>query len=319
MPGQFEFDIRYGGSSRRRDEEEPMRLLVLGDFSGKPPAERPPLASRPIARVDPDNLEEVMRRWRPRLTVAGVVIPFEELDDFHPDRLYARLDTFQVLREERTNPQPASDALLGRLLGKPAESPAPPAAAPAKGLEALIQNIVAPHIVKDTSEQTRTYLAGVDAAIEERMRALLHDPAFQSLESAWRGVRWLIANLELDENLQLHLFDVTREELLTDIVGAKGQLAQTAVHNALIDRWRNVPGGQGWSALVALFEFGPADASVGLLAALGMLARSAGAPLVADAEWTLASDQAATFANWQALRQSEVAPWIALGAPRILL
>jgi predicted component of type VI protein secretion system len=70
------------------------------------------------------------------------------------------------------------------------------------------------------------------------MRALL-DPAFQSMEAAWRGVRWLIANLELDQ-LQLHLFDVTREELLADIVSAE-ELAQTNLYRAVVDRSRNVP------------------------------------------------------------------------------
>ena len=31
-------------------------------------------------------------------------IPFEQIDDFHPDRLYARLDLFQGLRQARANP-----------------------------------------------------------------------------------------------------------------------------------------------------------------------------------------------------------------------
>src|SRR5262249_17869346 len=124
---------------------------------------------------------------------------------------------------------------------------------------------------------------------------------------------------ELDENLQLHLFDVTRDELLADFVAARGQVAQTAAHDALIDRWRNVPGSQGWSAFVALTDFGPADASVGLLGALGLIARAAGAPLLAGAEWALAADDAGAFANWQALRRSQIASSIALGVPRILL
>ena len=319
MPSPFEFEMRFGGGSRRRDDDDPMRLLVVGDFSGKPADQRPPLASRPTLRVDADNLDEVMRRSRPQLSLPAGEIRFDEIDDFHPDRLYARLDLFQTLRQARTNPPSGSDALLGRLLGKPAESAAAPAVQPGTGLEALIERVVAPHIVKDTSEQTKTYVIAVDSATSEQMRALLHHPAFQSLESAWRGVRWLIANLELDEHLQLHLFDATRDELLADFVSARGQVAQTAVHDALIDRWRNVPGGQGWSALFALIDFGPSDASVGLLAALGLIAREAGAPLLAGAEWALAADPAGSFAAWQALRRSEVAPWIALAAPRILL
>ena len=174
------------------------------------------------------------------------------MDDFHPDRLYARLDLFQALRQARATPPAGSDELLGRLLGKPDEPGAAAATVPAGGLDALIHEIVAPHIVKDTSAQDKPYLAAVDAAIAEQMRSLLHDPAFQSLEEAWRGLRWLISSLELDETLQLHLFDVTREELLADVVAAQGKVAQTGVYRALVDRWRNVPGGERWSALVGL-------------------------------------------------------------------
>src|SRR6185295_8893384 len=210
MPARLEFDVSLGRTGRRRDAGEPMRLLILGDFSGKAAAERPPLASRPTQRVDVDNLDDVVKRLLPRLTVPAGEVRFEQIDDFHPDRLYARLDLFEALRQARAKPPSDSDDLLGRLLGKPAEPGARPAAARASGLDALIHDIVAPHIVKDTSAQTKPYLAAVDAAIAEQMRTLLHAPAFQSLEAAWRGVRWMISSLELDENLQLHLFDVTR-------------------------------------------------------------------------------------------------------------
>jgi type VI secretion system protein ImpC len=319
VPARLEFDLGFGRSGRRRDDSEPMRLLVVGDFSGKAVAERAPLASRPTHRVDVDNLDDVVQRLLPRLTVAAGEIRFKQIDDFHPDRLYDRLDLFETLRQARAKPPAGSDDLLGRLLGKPPESGAGPAAAPASGLDALIRDIVAPHIVKDTSAQTKPYLAAVDAAIAEQMRTLLHGPAFQSLEAAWRGVRWLISSLELDENLQLHLFDVTREELLADIVAAQGKLAQTGLYRALVDRWRNVAGGEGWSALVGLIHFGPSDADIGLLAALGLLASQAGGPLLADADLTLAGADASALAGWQALRRSEAAPWIGLAAPRVLL
>jgi type VI secretion system protein ImpC len=124
--------------------------------------------------------------------------------------------------------------------------------------------------------------------------------------------------LELDENLQLHLFDVTREELLADLVGAQGKLAQSGLYRALVDRWR-VPGGQGWSVLVGLIDFGPSKSDIGLLAALGLIASNAGGPLLAGADWTLTGDDASALAGWYALRRSEAAPWIGLAAPRVLL
>jgi type VI secretion system protein ImpC len=318
MPGRLEFDVSFGRTGRPRDDGEPMRLLVLGDFTGRAVADRRPLAERPTQQVDIDNIDDVARRLEPRIHVPAGEIRFAQIDDFHPDRLYARLDLFRALRQARTNPPSPDTGDLGRLLGKPVEPSAAPAA-PAGGLDALVRNIVAPYIVRDTSAQTGAYLAAVDAAIAEQMRSLLHDPAFQSIEAAWRGVRWLISSLELDERLQLHLFDVTREEMLADIVAAQGKLAQTGLYRALVDRWRNVPGSEGWSALAVLIDFGPSDGDIGLLAALGLIASQAGGPLLAGADPALAGGDASALAGWQALRRSEAARWIGLGAPRVLL
>jgi type VI secretion system protein ImpC len=315
----LEFNVGFGRTRTPREESEPMRLLVLGDFSGKAPEDRPPLATRPTQRVDIDNLEDVMQRLRPRLTVPAGTISFDQIDDFHPDRLYARLDLFQGVRQARANPPGADDDTLGRLLGKPTEPTAAPIATTASGLDALIRNIVAPHVVKDTSAQSRPHLAAVDAASAQQMRTLLHDPAFQSLEAAWRGVRWLVSSLELDENLQLHLFDVTRDELLRDIVAAQAQIAQTGLHRTLVDRSRDAPDAPGWSALIGLFHFGPSGTDIGLLAALGLIASHAGGPLLAGADSALAGDDGEALAAWQTLRRSEVARWIGLAAPRVLL
>jgi type VI secretion system protein ImpC len=292
---------------------------VLGDFRAGAAAERPPLASRPTQQVDVDTLDAAVRRMKPSLNVPAGEIRFEQIDDFHPDRLYARLDVFKALREKRAAP-PEADEDIGRLLGKtPAPEATKPAPAAAGGLDALIRDAIAPHIVKDTSTQTKAYVAAVDSAIAEQMRALLHHAAFQSLEAAWRGVHWLVSRLELDENLQLHLFDVSRTELLADLAEAKGQVANTGIYRALVDRWRNVPGAHGWSAFVTLTRFGPSNADIGLLAALGLVASQAGAPILGDADELLAGDNDAVLEGWRALRHSEAAPWIALAAPRILL
>jgi type VI secretion system protein ImpC len=320
MPARMEFNFDLGRTEAPRDtlrsnDGAPMRLLVLGDFSGRAAADRPPLASRPTHRVDVDNLDDTLRRLAPRVSLPAGELRFEEMEDFHPDALYARFDLFDALRQARAKP-PASG---GDLLGSSAAVAAPASAAPATGLDAFIQSIVAPHIVPDTSAQTKSYTNAVDAAIAEQMRKLLHESAFQRIEAAWRGVQWLIANAELDEDLQLHLFDVTRDELLADVVAANGQLTQTGLYRALADRWRNVPGGQSWSALVGLYRFGAGDTDVGLLAALGLIAAQAGGPLLAEADPALANTEAVQLAGWQALRRSEAAPSIGLAAPRLLL
>lgn len=315
MPERFEFDLGLGRSSRGRRETEPLRLLVLGDFSGKAPGEREPLGNRPTRRVDFDNADAVLRQMAPRVKTADRAVSFEQIDDFHPDRLYARLDLFDALRHARLMPAADADDDLSRLLGRTKAPAPPPAAAPAAmGIDALIRHAVAPHIVKDTSARTAAHIAAVDFAIAHEMRALLHAPGFQSLEAAWRGIRWLISGLELDENLELHLFDVSRDELGADIVAANGRMTDTGVYGALVDR----PRGARWSALVALFEFGPSETDIGLLAALGLIAAHVGGPLLAGADLALA-DPARDWPAWLPLRRSEAARWIALAAPRVLL
>ena len=314
MPGRLDFDVTFGGRGGRREESDPMRLLVLGDFSGKPADERTPLGSRTPSRVDADNFDEVLRRLEPRATVASTEIRFRQIDDFHPDQLYGRLDLFKALRDTRANPPAERDDQVSRLLG----APAAPAAAPPRptGFDGLIHDAVAPHIVKDASAHIAAHQAATDAAIAHEMRSVLHDPGFQHRESHWRGLRWLVSSLELDENLQLHLFDVTREELLADLAAARGNLADTGLFRALVDRW---PEGNRWSALVALFTFGSSNADVALLAALGLIASKAGAPLLGDADPSLAAGETTAPPAWQALRGTETARWIGLAAPRVLL
>lgn len=344
MPARLQFEFHPAPSARRSPHGR-LRMLLMGDFSGRAAADRQPLDARPIHRVDIDNFDAVLARVAPTLTIGPNVIEFGELEHFHPDSLYARLPTFAALRQMRqrladparfaqaaaelgTAPAPAAgspagsggDLLAGLLGGRPAgATPAPPAGTAASGIDAFIRRAIAPHVVPDTRAQQAALVASVDAAIAAEMRSLLHERAFQALESAWRGAMWLVSTLELGEDLQLHLLDVTRDELLGDVVGSGGRLAETGLHRVLADRWRNVPDGEPWHLLVGLYRFGPADTDIGLAAALGIIASQAGGPLLADGDAALAAADPAALDAWQALRGSEAAPWLGLLAPRVLL
>ncbi len=338
MAARTSFEMNFGpkGAAKPRKAEDPMRLLLLGDFSGRPAAERPPLATRPTLRVDVDNFDATMARLASRVRTGVGDIAFATLDDFHPDALFAKFTLFQALRTARTQPPPApkpgeglsgaaaaadDESPLSALLGgMPAGvSPTRRAAGAAEGLDEMIRRIVAPHIVPDRIAETKSYVAAVDSAIAEQMRLVLHDPAFQTREAAWRGVQWLVANLELDETLQLHLFDVSREELLLDFASAGAKVAQTETYAALVDRWRNQPGAIGWSALVGLYRFGSSPVDIGLLAGLGVVAAQAGGPFLADGDPALAKVDEPGLDDWNELRGSELARWIGLVAPRLLL
>ncbi|RVU44976.1 type VI secretion system contractile sheath domain-containing protein [Rubrivivax rivuli] len=351
MPGRLQFDFSPQPRGHARNDGSPMRVLVVGDFSARPGSEKRPLAERPTHRIDVDTLDAVMQKLAPRLAIGGGEIGFESLDDFHPDALFARLPVFASLRQMRRRlmdpaqfaqaaaelgsaaPAPAaappaadSGSLLAGLLGgRPAGLASTPTAAPspaaagAAGVDAFIRSVIAPHIQPDHRQEQATLVASVDKATAAEMRAVLHAPAFQALESAWRGVQWLISSLELDETLELHLLDASREELTADIVASQGRLTETGLHRALADRWRNQPGAQGWTVIAGLQHFGPADADIGLIAALGLIASQSGGPWLAGADTALALAEPAALTGWATLRRSEAAPWLGLAAPRVLL
>ena len=121
MPARMEFNFDLGRKEAPRDGARanggPMRLLVLGDFSGRAVADRPPLASRPTHRIDVDNLDDTLRRLAPRVTLPAGELRFEEMEDFHPDALYARFELFDALRQARAQPPASGGDLLGSLLG----------------------------------------------------------------------------------------------------------------------------------------------------------------------------------------------------------
>ncbi|MDG4552536.1 MAG: type VI secretion system contractile sheath large subunit [Candidatus Contendobacter sp.] len=375
MPGRMEFELNLPQSAprpTRRNPAAPPRILIMADFSGRgqrePSAAAPDLASRSPLAVDADRFNAVMARLEPTLRLplaagADFTVRFAQLDDFHPDALYRRLEPFQALRHARARlldpahftqaaaelaplaapepvhsepPTPAEGdaALLERLLGRaPAASPtARPVEAGTNVIQNWLRTLVEPHIVRTDPRQS-AWVAAMDTAIGDQMRAILHHPAFQALEATWRGVHGLVANLD-DDAARVFLLDVTRQELFLDLRAASGKPQATGLHSLLIEHGVRMPDGEPWTLLVGDYAFGAAPEDIALLAALGSLASQAGGPFLAAANpEPLGCDSMAALADparwpplpteteqrWLALRRCEIAPWLGLVLPRVLL
>jgi len=372
MPTRMTFDVMLGSGTRRaspRSGNDPLRILVLGDFSGRsalvPRPDSPPLIERPVHSIDLDNFDKVLARLGPAARVhtrvtdrPSIEVKFTGLEDFHPDSLYRRLDAFAALRELRSRLQdPATFAQAARELV--ADGSAPPVSEVTKhtasiednstalterllgarpaghfrapsGLDAIIRRMIEPHIVPDPTAGAPPYLAAVDATAAEIMRSVLGASSFKQLEASWRALRTLVDRLELDESLVLTLLDVSKEELHSDLLGANRPLEDTALHRRLVEG----PEGDAPSVLVADFTFGASVEDIHLLAALGAVGGTLGAPVLAAAAPTLLGiERLARHADprdwteltgapaeaWHALRSSPVARWIGLALPRVLL
>jgi type VI secretion system protein ImpC len=203
----------------------------------------------------------------------------------------------------------------------------------AADIDKLIAKIVGPHIVPAPDPQQGQLISSVDDAIGSLMRSILHNADFQELEAAWRGVHFLVSGVETDETLKLFVLDVSKEELAADL--SAGAVNQSALWKQLVDMTVGSPGGKLWSFFAGLYTFGHGEADVVLLGRLGQVASAAGAPFVAAAApqtvgaesfidrpttdtWA-PSPESEAQKRWNGLRNSAVAPWIGLIAPRFML
>lgn len=334
MTGRLDFGLHDG----------PFRIVVLGDFSGhglRGQAHPQHLAQRVPQRVDIDNFEVVFKRMAPALSlpVQGAVgdrleLTFAALDDFHPDQLARRLPTVSLaapaaVASSPVAPREDNASTLERLLGRKPEPSA------STGLDALIQRIVAPSLVPEVSAGQAQSVAVQQAAQGDLWRAVLHHPAFQSLEAAWLGVQQLVRSLDLDGDLQLYLLDASQAELQADVEAAHGDEGKTSLAHVLQRLAQAAEeDAPAVALLVGLHAFGPSVADLGLLAALGVLASQVGGTFMAaaqpavvglasladgsdPAQWPgMAPDEQA---RWDAFRRTPEAAGVHLAWPRILL
>lgn len=339
--GNIELSVtgRAARTAPRHDSEAPFRLLVIGDFSGR--AHRndvsEPLASRGCRKIDIDNFEAVLSRLQPQLDLVinsrKVPLAFTSLDDFHPDRIFARTQWIRELSaepqgvpQESTASAPAQESnreMFARLLGEaPEEGAAKRAAAKPDPIQELIAQAVAPHIVAPAKPSAAFEAAAIDIARSAQMRAIMHHPAFQALEAAWRGVDFLVRNLDTDDGLEICILDASKAELIADLAPDR-DLAESGLFKKVIEETIQSPGVTGWSVLIADFFFAANDDDARCLACVGKIADAAGAPFLTsldDALVTAAiSRDGLRDPLWSALRSLPHARAIGVAAPRLLL
>ena len=343
MPSSIELNIGRAPSPRRRDGDDddaaPFRIVVLGDFSGRPREERAPLGERLPLRVDIDNLDALFARFAPRAQIAGLqdtqgkplCIEVGTMDEFSADGIVARLPA-DALARAGAPPAPAVPAgaddtadLMKRLLGgdlpasAPALAAAPASRKPDAVVDRLIRQLVGDQLAAAPAPAPST---GVTDAAAPMLRHVLRDPAWRHLECAWRAVDRFVRTLDMDDGqVRLELFDCRADELLADLSACGGDPARSGLAPALQGD------GRGCDVLVTLEEFGPGLPELSLLGGLAAAATARGAVLLAGAAPALAavatSQDAQVLASdegrvWRALRESALAPHVGLTFPRVL-
>ena len=185
----------------------------------------------------------------------------------------------------------------------------------------------------DTVASIQVRIAQLDELISQQLNEVLHDPAFQSLESSWRGLNYLVMNSETGSHLKLRVLNASKKDLTTDLEKAV-EFDQSALFKKIYEDEYGTFGGYPYTFLVGDYEFGRHPQDMATLEKISNVAAAAHAPFISSAspklfdmdsftELGIPRDLAKGFETaelikWRSFRDSEDSRYVALVLPRVL-
>ena len=198
--------------------------------------------------------------------------------------------------------------------------------------QALADSSLVKSDVIDTIEEM---IARLDEKLSAQMNEILHAPEFQQLESAWRGLHYLVYNSETDATLKIHVLNVGKMELYRNLrlyPGARWD--QSPLFKKVYEQEFGQLGGEPYGALIADYHFSHAPTDVQLLRDLSKISSAALAPMITGADPNLLGMDSWTelmnprdigklmdtpdYAAWKGLRDAVDSRYVALCMPRVL-
>jgi type VI secretion system protein ImpC len=189
-------------------------------------------------------------------------------------------------------------------------------------------------VSKDAEAMINARIAQIDHLISLQLNEVLHNAAFQKLESTWRGLKFLLDQSETGEGLKIKIFNATKKDLLRDLQRAP-EFDQSTLFKKVYEEEFGIFGGAPFAAMVGDYEFGHGPEDIELLEKISNVASAAHAPFLSaaspemfnldsytslDAPRDLAKVFDTTeYAKWKSFRQSEDSRYVALTGPRVLM
>jgi len=201
---------------------------------------------------------------------------------------------------------------------------------------------LAEYVLKDTavvSEDAvvsiQALIAQIDQKLTEQVNKIMHHEEFQKLESAWRGLSYMVNNTETDESLKIKVMSISKKELHKTLKKYKGTAwDQSPLFKQMYEQEYGQFGGEPFGCLTGDFYFDHSPQDVETLKGMSQICAAMHAPFIsAVAPSTLQFDSWSELSNprdltkifgtpeyaaWRSLRESDDARYLGLAMPRFL-
>jgi type VI secretion system protein ImpC len=178
-------------------------------------------------------------------------------------------------------------------------------------------------------------IAELDRKLSEQVNTIMHHEDFQKLESAWRGLHYLVNNTETDEMLKIRVMNISKNDVAKTLKRFKGTAwDQSPLFKKVYEEEYGQFGGEPFGCLVGDYYFDQSPQDVEFLGEMSKVCAAAHAPFIAAANpslmqmgsWQeLANPRDLTkifstpeYAGWRSLRESDDARYLGLAMPRFL-
>jgi len=189
-------------------------------------------------------------------------------------------------------------------------------------------------ISKDIEATISARIADIDELLSRQLNEIMHAEEFQKLESAWRGLHYLVQQSETSTMLKLRVLNVSKQDLLKDLQKAT-EFDQSALFKKVYEEEYGTFGGAPFGALIGDYEFGRGPQDMELIEGISHVAAAAHAPFLTSASSQMFNldsftdlpnprDMAKIFESveyvkWKSFRESEDSRFVGMCLPHVLL
>jgi type VI secretion system protein ImpC len=177
--------------------------------------------------------------------------------------------------------------------------------------------------------------AAIDRKLTEQINLIIHNEEFQKLESAWRGLWYMVGNTSTGKDLKIRVLNISKDEtrrMLRQFRDAAWD--QSPLFKKIYEAEFGQLGGQPFGSFVCDYAFDHSAPDIEIMKGLSKIGAAAHAPFIAAASsqllgmesWQELSNprdlakqfDATDYMAWRSFRDSNDSRYMALTLPRFL-
>ncbi|CAN7726223.1 type VI secretion system contractile sheath large subunit [Caballeronia sp. dw_19] len=178
------------------------------------------------------------------------------------------------------------------------------------------------------------HMASIDRKISEQLDAIMHNETFQQIESAWRGLKFLVDGTDFRKNVKIEVLDVSKDALRQDFEDTP-EIIQSGLYLHTYIQEYDTPGGEPIGSVISNYEFDRSPQDIALLRNISKVSAAAHMPFIGSVAPKFFGKESmeevasirdignyfdrAEYLKWKSFRESDDARYIGLTLPRFLV